>query len=137
VLGSWDRLRDDAYTVRHEVFVAEQAVPVEVELDDDDAISVHAVAYGADGAILGTGRLLPDGHIGRMEVRKLARGLGVGGQILDALIGQEHGDGHRLLVLHAQTHAKPFCAAHRFVAEGDTFFEAGIEHVVMTRSLTA
>ena len=88
MLGSWDRLRDDAYTVRHEVFVAEQAVPVEVELDDDDAISVHAVAYSADGAILGTGRLLPDGHIGRMEVRKLARGLGVGGQILDALIGQ-------------------------------------------------
>lgn len=137
VLGTWDRLRDDAYTVRHEVFVVEQAVPVEVELDDDDAISVHAVAYGADGAILGTGRSLPDGHIGRMAVRKSARGLGVGGQILGALIGQGHGDGHRLLVLHAQTHAKPFYAAHGFVAEGDTFFEAGIEHVVMTRSLMA
>lgn len=137
VLGTWDRLRDDAYVVRHEVFVVEQSVPVEIELDDDDAISVHAVAYGADGTILGTGRLLPDGHIGRMAVRKQARGLGVGGRILDALIGQGHGDGHRLLVLHAQTHAKPFYESHGFVAEGDEFIEADIAHVAMTRSLTA
>ena len=72
-----------------------------------------------------------------MAVRKSAQGLGVGGQILDALIGQGHGDGHRLLVFCSQTHAKHFYAAHGFVAEGDTFFEAGVEHVVMTRSLTA
>ena len=87
-LGTWDRLREDATSVRHEVFVVEQRVPVEVELDDDDAVSVHAVAYDTDGTAVGTGRLLPDGHIGRMAVRKRARGLGVGGQILDALIGQ-------------------------------------------------
>ena len=43
-LGTWDRLREDAYSVRHEVFVVEQKVPPEVELDDDDAVSVHAVA---------------------------------------------------------------------------------------------
>lgn len=105
-LGTWDRLRDDASSVRYDVFVVEQNVPPEVEMDDDDAVSVHAVAYAADGTPLGTGRLLPDGHIGRMAVHKRARGLGVGGQLLDALIGQGHGDGHRMLVLHAQTHAK-------------------------------
>src|SRR5690606_16829191 len=81
VLGTWDRLRDDAYSVRHEVFVVEQAVPVEIELDDDDPLSVHAVAYGPDNVPIATGRLLPDGHIGRMAVRKLARGTGVGGQV--------------------------------------------------------
>ena len=76
------------------------SVPVEVELDrDDDAVSVRGLR---DGTAVGTGRLLP-GSIGRMAVRKRARGLGVGGQILDALIGQGHGDGHRMLVLHAQT----------------------------------
>ena len=113
-LGTWDRLRDDASSVRYDVFVVEQKVPPEVEMDDDDAVSVHAVAYAADGTPLGTGRLLPDGHIGRMAVHKRARGLGVGGQLLDALIGQGHGDGHRMLVLHAQTHAKGFYEAHGF-----------------------
>ena len=64
-----------------------------------------------------------------------ARGLGVGGQLLDALIGQGHGDGHRMLVLHAQTHAKGFYEAHGFQVEGEEFMEAGIAHVVMTRVL--
>ncbi|AUL16278.1 GNAT family N-acetyltransferase [Bordetella bronchiseptica] len=135
VLGTWDRLREDATTVRFEVFVAEQRVPEDIELDDFDPLSVHAVAYGADGAPLGTGRLLPDGHIGRMAVRKRARGLGVGGRILDALIEQGHGDGHRMLVLHAQSHARGFYEAHGFQAEGDEFVEAGIAHVAMTREL--
>ncbi|CAB3743038.1 Acetyltransferase [Achromobacter deleyi] len=134
-LGTWDRLRDDASSVRYEVFVIEQNVPPEVEMDDDDAVSVHAVAYAADGTPLGTGRLLPDGHIGRMAVHKRARGLGVGGLLLDALIGQGHGDGHRMLVLHAQTHAKGFYEAHGFSVEGEEFIEAGIAHVVMTRVL--
>ena len=53
-LGTWDRLRDDASSVRYEVFVIEQNVPPEVEMDDDDAVSVHAVAYAADGTPLGT-----------------------------------------------------------------------------------
>ncbi|MFP3700300.1 GNAT family N-acetyltransferase, partial [Burkholderia sp. SIMBA_013] len=53
----------------------------------------------------------------------------------DALIGQGHGDGHRMLVLHAQTHAKGFYEAHGFQVEGEEFMEAGIAHVVMTRML--
>ncbi|MBO1113127.1 GNAT family N-acetyltransferase [Bordetella petrii] len=135
VLGTWERLRDDAYAVRHEVFVLEQSVPVDIELDDDDPVAVHAVAYGGDGTPVATGRLLPDGHIGRMAVRKAARGSGVGGQVLDALIAQGHGDGHRLLLLHAQTHARRFYEAHGFAAQGETFVEAGIEHIAMTRAL--
>ena len=135
VLGTWERVRDDAYAVRHEVFVLEQAVPPEIELDDDDPVAVHAVAYGDDGTPVATGRLLPDGHIGRMAVRKAARGSGVGGQVLDALIAQGHGDGHRLLLLHAQTHARGFYEAHGFAAQGETFVEAGIEHIAMTREL--
>ncbi|OZI74435.1 GNAT family N-acetyltransferase [Bordetella genomosp. 12] len=135
VIGTWDRLRDHAAQVRHEVFVLEQKVPPEIELDDEDAVSVHAVAYDAAGQPIGTGRLLPDGHIGRMAVRRQARGAGVGGQVLDALIAQGHGDGHRVLVLHAQTHAKSFYEAHGFQADGEEFVEAGIPHVAMTREI--
>ena len=134
VLGTWDRLRDDAYLIRHEVFVVEQLVPADVELDDDDALSVHAVAYGPDDVPIATGRLLPDGHIGRMAVRKSARGTGVGGQVLDALIRQGHGDGHRMLLLHAQTHARGFYEAHGFTAQGEEFMEAGIAHIAMSHT---
>lgn len=137
ILGTWERLRDDAYAVRHEVFVVEQAVPPEIELDDDDPLSVHAVAYGPDDIPIATGRLLPDGHIGRMAVCKRARGTGVGGQVLDALIAQGHGDGHRMLLLHAQTHARGFYEAHGFTAQGEEFIEAGIAHVAMTRTLAS
>jgi len=135
VLGAWDRLRDDAYLVRYEVFVVEQAVPVEIEVDDDDACSVHAVAYGSGGRPLATGRLLPDGHIGRLAVRKAARGTGLGSEVLKTLIAQGHGDGHRMLVLHAQVHARSFYEAHGFAAQGDEFLEAGIAHVAMSREL--
>ncbi|AHV92931.1 GNAT family N-acetyltransferase [Bordetella holmesii] len=138
VIGTWDRLREHATSVRHEVFVLEQNVPTEIELGDEDAVSVHAVAYDLEDRPVGTGRLLLDGHIGRMAVRKSVRGTGVGGRVLDALIEQGHGEGegHRMLVLHAQTHAKAFYEAHGFRADGDEFVEAGIPHVVMVRELT-
>ena len=135
VLGTWEQLRGDAYPIRHEVFVIEQSVPVEIEVDDQDPVSLHAVAYGPDNAPVATGRLLPDGHIGRMAVRKLARGTGVGGQVLDALIAQGHGDGHRVIVLHAQTHARGFYEAHGFTAFGDEFMDAGIRHVAMSHTM--
>ena len=130
-LGTWDHLGQDARHVRHEVFVLEQSVPPDIELDDLDAVSIHAVAYDARGRPLGTGRLLPDGHIGRMAVLRQARGTGLGSRILRALIAEGRGLGHACLALHAQTHAKDFYLAHGFVMQGDTFIEAGIEHCLM------
>src|SRR5690606_1655981 len=82
-VGPWSDLRHDASSIRQAVFVDEQSVPLELEYDDADAVCLHAVAYDAAGSPLGTGRLLPDGHIGRMAVHRHARGLGVGGAILD------------------------------------------------------
>ena len=133
VLGPWERLGAEARGIRFAVFIVEQGVPAEMELDDYDAVSLHAMAYTRNGTPVATGRLLPDGHIGRIAVLKQARGAGVGGQILDALIAQGHRQGHRTLVLHAQTQAKGFYEAKGFVAQGEAFMEAGIAHVVMTR----
>ena len=65
-LGDWTTLGDAARIVRSEVFLQEQKVPVELEWDEMDAISLHAIARDAAGQVCGTGRLLPDGHIGRM-----------------------------------------------------------------------
>ena len=134
-LGSWERLRARAEPVRFAVFVAEQGVPAELEIDPFDQLALHALAVATDGAVLGTGRLLPDGHIGRMAVLREARGRGVGGALLRALIEAARARGDREVALSAQTHAIPFYERFGFVAEGGEYDDAGIPHRRMRRSL--
>jgi predicted GNAT family N-acyltransferase len=133
-LGDWATLNADAKLIRFEVFVEEQNVPAELEMDNLDAVCLHAVAYDAEGTPVGTGRLLPDGHIGRMAVRKIARGSGVGGALLQALMAQAKARGDGLVALSAQTHAAPFYQRHGFAIEGEEFYEAGIAHINMQRN---
>ncbi|WP_215404125.1 GNAT family N-acetyltransferase [Janthinobacterium sp. JC611] len=130
-LGDWATLGQDATAIRFEVFVDEQKVPAEIELDDMDAVCLHAVAYDDAGNAIGTGRLLPDGHIGRMAVRQPGRGTGVGGAILQLLMEKARARGDAAVVLNAQTVAAPFYARHGFVQQGEQFEEAGIAHVEM------
>ena len=129
--GDWTTLSADARTIRFEVFVEEQKVPAELEMDQMDAVCVHAVAYDAAGTPIGTGRLLPDGHIGRMAVRKAGRGTGVGSALLQGLMAQARARGDRQVVLGSQTNAAPFYERHGFTIDGDEFFEAGISHINM------
>jgi len=135
ITGDWDSLRDHAQSLRVEVFVVEQGVPIELEWDEADEVSTHAVAYDEAGQVIATGRLLPDGHIGRMAVRKSARGQGIGSEVLAALLQEAKHRQFHALVLHAQTHAVDFYAKHGFQIEGDEFLEAGIPHRRMTLEL--
>ena len=128
VTGDWNALREDAQRVRIEVFVIEQNVPVELEWDEGDEVSIHAVGYDEQGHPIATGRLLPDGHVGRMAVCQPFRGRGIGKQVLMALLEQAREEGHAELVLHAQTHAVPFYEQQGFACEGDEFLEADIPH---------
>ena len=137
VLGTWADLERDAASVREEVFIQEQGVSVEEEMDQRDPACIHVVAYGLDGTAVGTGRLLPDGHIGRMAVRKPHRGKGVGALLLAQLVDEARRRGHLQVELAAQVHAQAFYAAQGFVAEGPVFLDAGIDHVNMRRVLTA
>lgn len=137
VIGDWASCKEAAAAVRHDVFVLEQNVPKELEMDALDADCVHAVAYDGQGVAVGTGRLLPDAHIGRMAVRSDYRGKGVGSKLLQALIDEARRRKHMEVVLSAQVHAQDFYAAHGFVAEGRIYMDAGIEHVVMRHALTA
>lgn len=132
--GDWTSMQQDAKTIRMEVFVVEQNVPAELEMDDNDAACLHAVAYDAAGAPVGTGRLLPDGHIGRMAVRKAARGMGIGGALLQGLMAQAKARGHKSVALGAQTHAAPFYEKFGFAVVGQEFMEAGIPHVEMAHT---
>ena len=133
--GPWTEQKPAAQAIRYAVFVIKQKIPVELEWDDMDAVSLHAVAYDENGISMGTGRLLPDGHVGRMAVKKNARGFGVGGALLDALVELARGRGDTRVVLNAQAVAEPFYAAHGFVRTGPEFLEAGIPHIEMAKDL--
>jgi predicted GNAT family N-acyltransferase len=135
-LLDWESARAQASRIRLAVFVEEQRVPAEIEMDEHDAASVHALAY-LDGAAVGTGRLLPDGHIGRMAVLKAQRGRGVGAAILVRLIEEARRRGMRAAVLSAQTHALGFYRKHGFEARGAVYMEAGIPHQEMRLELRA
>lgn len=133
-LHDWKSARAAASRIRLAVFVEEQRVPAEIELDENDAASVHALAYEGDAAV-GTGRLLPDGHIGRMAVLKAHRARGVGGAILEALMAEARRKGLREVVLSAQTHALEFYRKYGFETRGPVYMEAGIAHQEMRRAL--
>ena len=133
-LLSWEQARAHASPIRFKVFCEEQGVPREIELDEHDAASVHALAFLGRKAV-GTARLLPDGHIGRMAVLRDWRNRGLGGLMLQRLIEKARERGDKQIVLSAQVHAVPFYRAHGFVTEGDEYMEAGIRHQEMRRRL--
>ena len=130
-LGDWDTMRRWAAPLRCAVFVDEQKVPADMEIDDWDPQCVHAVAFDAQSMAVGTGRLLPDGPIGRMAVAAEARGAGVGSALLRRLMEEARRRGHPAAILSAQTHAIPFYARHGYEVVSDEYMDCGIPHVDM------
>jgi predicted GNAT family N-acyltransferase len=126
-LLSWDEARAHAAPIRFAVFVDEQGVPREIEMDETDARCVHVIAFD-DAVPVATGRLLPDGHIGRMAVLKEWRGRGIGSFLLKYLVQKARERGDKKISLSAQVHAVRFYKAHGFEEEGGEYLEAGIRH---------
>lgn len=133
--ADWSRDLDDLRAVRTRVFIEEQKVPIELEWDEHDADCVHVLAL-AQGKPVGTGRLTPDGHIGRMAVLPEWRGHGVGARMLEALMKTARERGDRVCRLHAQTSAIGFYTRYGFRTEGGEYMEAGIPHRTMALALT-
>ena len=137
--GNWNDLGRLAERLRMEVFVKEQGVPREIEIDEFDPICRHVVAVNRLGHPVATGRLVSDapgvGRIGRMAVAREMRGGALGRQVLDTLIQAARDRGDKEVVLHAQLHAQRFYARAGFVAEGEVYDEAGIDHITMRKVL--
>lgn len=131
----WADAADALRRIRYDVFVIEQRVPEVLEWDEADADSMHALASDAAGGPIGCARLLRDGHIGRVAVVRDWRERGVGTALMLELIGAARSRGDAEVIVNAQVAAMPFYALHGFVASGDVFEEAGIDHRVMTRAL--
>ncbi len=117
--------------VRSAVFIEEQGVPVAMEWDGLDHMCVHALAEDGADRVIGTGRLMPDGRIGRMAVLAHWRGRGIGGRLLEALLCEHRVRSWPPAHLHAQLEATEFYARHGFEPNGDPFVEVGIPHVLM------
>lgn len=110
-------------------------MPLDLEWDDKDPQCTQLLAFAGDEPI-GTGRMTPSGHIGRMAVRKPWRSRGVGGSLLTALVNIAREAGLPTVFLNAQIRAVPFYARHGFQAQGEVFLDAGIPHRHMRRALT-
>lgn len=133
--GDWEELGWDAMEVRIEVFVDEQLIPLALENDADDEAAFHAVAYNGIGQAVATGRLLA-GHqgqarIGRMAVKRVLRGSGLGAEVLAALQAEATRRGDHEVALHAQTSAQGFYERQGFTARGEMFEEVGLSHIEM------
>ncbi|MDE1927068.1 MAG: YbgC/FadM family acyl-CoA thioesterase [Burkholderiaceae bacterium] len=137
--GRWSELGRDAARVRTAVFVQEQRIPREMEVDDADGAALHAVAYNRLGLPVATGRLTrcaPGvGQIGRMAVDRALRGSQLGQRVLQALTDSARERGDREVLLHAQRSAEGFYTRAGYAVRGDPFDEVGIAHVEMFKPL--
>ncbi|WP_255537610.1 GNAT family N-acetyltransferase [Polynucleobacter sp. JS-Fieb-80-E5] len=131
LIKPWKEAEEDAFWVRQEVFILEQRVPAELELDEFDPSAAHALAY-LESHCIGTGRLVDLGggrsQIGRMAVLAQFRHQGVGRQILEGLVHLAQSQGAKSIVLHSQIASIPFYQKLGFQVQGPTYDEAGIAH---------
>ena len=125
---------EEICAIRYEVFVDEQNVPVELEIDGLDGKAKHVLTF-VDDVPIGTGRILSDGHIGRVAVLKNYRGLGIGKSIMKELIKCAQDMSLEKVWLSSQWHAHSFYLDLGFVCVGEVYKEAGIEHIKMFRVL--
>jgi predicted GNAT family N-acyltransferase len=125
--------------IRREVFVGEQRVPSDIEIDGCDAGCTHFLALANDEAV-GTARLrvTEEGRAKaeRVAVRRAARGKGAGAELMYAVEAEARARGHDRLVLNAQVAVLPFYERLGYTVDGAEFLEAGILHRPMSKRLT-
>lgn len=130
--------REAAYALRHRVFVEEQNVPVEEEIDHHDPVARHVVILDEAGCALATGRLVIDGSVGKMQrivVCQTLRGQGLGRLVMEELESAAVRAGARVARLASQIQALGFYERMGYVAHGDIFDDANIPHRWMDKAL--
>lgn len=126
------QVHEDSVMIRNAVFVDEQHVPAELEVDADESKCTYLVGYDAENTPIGTLRLNPEPfgfHVQRVAVVKAARGTGIGRQLMNAAIDTGRKAGAKRLVLGAQVHATGFYETLGFTfTDKPEFLDAGIKH---------
>ena len=127
---------EKAFAIRVRVFVREQKVPEEIELDRDDERAAHFLAFSGENAV-GTARVVMRGKsakIGRMAVLKSYRRRGVGKKLLKCAVAVARKQNAQNIYLHAQVPVIAFYETMSFRCAGPVFDEAGIPHRKMILS---
>ena len=120
--------------IRYSVFSLEQKIDAALDLDGQDPGAVHVLAK-VDQVFAGTGRMLGDGHIGRLAVLKSVRGKDVGKKLVQKLVKIAGEKGMERVFLGAQEHAVGFYRKLGFIEYGSPYVEAGILHVHMEKMI--
>ncbi|UCB53998.1 MAG: GNAT family N-acetyltransferase [Thiotrichales bacterium] len=131
----WHQQQDRLKAIRKSVFIDEQHVPKELEWDGQDAGCTQFLA-SLNSTPVATARLTSQGQIGRMAVLGDFRDRGIGSRLLKTVLDQAQREGHEQVFLHAQVNVINFYEKHGFVAEGDVFVDAGIDHISMRLRFT-
>ena len=134
IICDYESNTEDICAIRYEVFVDEQNVPEELEIDGLDNEAKHVLAF-VDEVPIGTGRILSEGHIGRLAVLKKYRGQGAGKLIMKELMKWAQDMNLENVWLSSQWHAHSFYLDLGFVCDGEIYKEAGIDHIKMYRKL--
>jgi predicted GNAT family N-acyltransferase len=122
-------------SIREAVFIREQGVPAELEWDGLDESCRHALAISHQGDAIGCGRMLANGHIGRIAVMPQWRKKKVGTAVMEALLNYARAHDYKQVDVDAQTYAVPFYRGFEFVERGDVFRDAGLPHIKMSLKL--
>jgi predicted GNAT family N-acyltransferase len=134
-LVSWHDGEPLLKSVREAVFIKEQGIPAELEWDGVDEGCRHALALSLQGQAIGSGRMLANGHIGRIAVLPPWRKKKVGTAIMEALLDYARAHDYKQVDVDAQIYAMPFYRSFGFVEQGEQFMDAGLPHIKMTLKL--
>jgi len=134
-ITNWENDSENLLSIRLEVFVKEQGVPLELEYDEYDKEATHFLVSTSNQINIATARLLADGHIGRMAVLPSYRKQNIGKNLLYSIIKFAQNRNMKYLYLNAQVAAIPFYAKSGFITEGHEFLDAGIPHKKMTLTI--
>jgi hypothetical protein len=118
--------------IRNSVFSGDQGIDPGLDFDGNDPEAIHVIAIFNDNAV-GTGRMLDDGHIGRVAVLAQYRGRGIGSGIVKCLMDEAKRGGYPRVYLGSQKHACEFYTKLGFAPYGDVYIEVDIEHISMEK----
>jgi len=121
---------DSVFTIRRVVFIEEQNVPEDEEIDEHDADAVHFLLLsGGEAVAAGRNRYFDDwAQLERIAVLDGHRGRGHGARLTRYMMEHARGEGHGTLVVNSQLWVMGFYGKLGFVEEGEVFLDAGIEH---------
>ncbi len=123
----------EAYNIRLKVFVEEQDVPIEEEIDEIDMIAQHIIVY-KNSIPVGTGRVFQQKdkfYLGRIAVLKTYRGQNIGDFMVRKLMEKAFEMGAHEVHIHAQITVEEFYKKQGFKPYGKEYYEAGIKHINM------